>query len=143
VIVALLFRLPEAPEMVIAKVPVAELPVAVKVTRLELVAGLVPNVAVTPLGKPDAVKFTLPLNPFTGLIVMVLNPDAPCRKANVEGAADSVKLGWGADVGQLFTRFAAFTVPIPVAKSQPTFVPYAGANEVLEVESTPTVPSAR
>jgi len=76
VIVALLFRLPEAPKMLIAKVPIAELPAAVNVTRLVLVAGLVPNTAVTPLGKPDAVKFTLALNPFTGLIVIVLNPDA-------------------------------------------------------------------
>ena len=142
-IVALLFRLPEAPEMLTAKVPVAELPVAVKATRLVLVAGLVPNTAVTPLGKLDAVKFTLPLNPFTGFIVTVLKPDSPWRNVNVVGDADSVKLGCGADVGQLFTRFAAFTVPIPVAKSQPTFVPYAGANEVLDVESTPTVPSSR
>jgi len=77
VIVTLLLSAPEAPEMLTLNVPVAALPVAVKVTMLVVVAGLVAKVALTPLGKPDAVRFTLPLNPFTGLIVMVLNPDAP------------------------------------------------------------------
>ena len=143
VIVTLLLSVPEAPETLTLNVPTAALPFAERVTMLVLVAGLVPKVAVTPLGKPEAVKFTLPLNPFTGLIVMVLKPDAPWRKVTVEGAADSVKLGCGAADGQLFTRLTAFTVPMPVAKSQPTFVPYAGANELFEVESTPTVPSAR
>jgi hypothetical protein len=40
----------------------------------------------------------------------------------------------------LFTRLVAFRVPIPVAKSQPVVVPYAGKYELLEVESTPFVP---
>jgi hypothetical protein len=128
VIVILLLRVPETPETLTENVPVAALAFAEKVSWLVVVAGLVPNVAVTPLGKPDAVKFTLPLNPFAGLMLIVVNPDAPWRKATVEGAADSVKLGCGADGGQLFTRFATFTVPIPVAKSQPTLVPYAGRN---------------
>lgn len=35
------------------------------------------------------------------------------------------------------TRFAAFSEPIPVAKSHPAVAPYAGANDVLEVDSTP------
>jgi len=122
-IATLLLSAPEAPEMLTLNVPVAALPVAVNVTRLVLVAGLVPNIAATPLGKPDAFKFTLPPKPFKGLIVTVLKPDPPCRYVNVVGEAESVKLGCGADVGQLFTRLAALTVPIPVAKSQPTFVP--------------------
>ena len=57
--------------------PVAAPLVAENVTWLVLVAGLVPNVAVTPLGKPDAVKFTLPLNPFAGLTLTVVKPDPP------------------------------------------------------------------
>jgi hypothetical protein len=123
VIVTLLLRVLEAPETVTLNVPVAALPVADKVKRLVLVAGLVPNMAVTPLGKPDVVKVTEPLNPFTGLIVTVVKSEAPWRNANVEGDADNVKLGCGADVGQLFTKLAALTVPMPVAKSQPTLVP--------------------
>jgi hypothetical protein len=57
------------------------------------------------------------------------------------GDAESEKFGPVA--GQLFTRLAALTLPIPVAKSQPVVVPYAGLNELLDVESTPTEPSAK
>lgn len=121
--VALLLSVPEEPVTVIVKVPVAAMPLADRVSRLVVVAGFVPKKALTPLGKPDAVKFTLPLNPFTGLIVIVVEPDAPWRIVKPLGDADSVKPGWGADDGQLFTKFAALTVPIPVAKSQPTCVP--------------------
>lgn len=42
--------------------------------------------------------------------------------------------------GQFFTRLAALIVPIPVAKSHPTFVPKAGWNELFDVESTPENP---
>ena len=77
VIVALLLRVPEEPVTVTMKVPVAAVPLADRVSRLVVVEGFVPKRALTPLGKPDAVKFTLPLNPFTGLIVMVVKPDAP------------------------------------------------------------------
>jgi hypothetical protein len=44
---------------------------------------------VTPLGKPDAARLTLPLNPFAGLIVTVLVPLVPCTTLNVLGAAVS------------------------------------------------------
>ena len=60
------------------------------------------------------------------------------------GVAERVKLpGGGPEVGQLLTKFAALMVPMPVAKSQPSEVPYAGANELLEVDSTPTAPPPR
>jgi hypothetical protein len=45
--------------------------------------------------------------------------------------------------GQLFTKLAALTLPIPVAKSQPVVVPYAGLYELPEVESTPCEPEGR
>ena len=109
--------------MVTVNVPVVAEPDAVRVNILLDVAGFVPNVAVTPLGIPDAAKVTLLLNPFAGLIVMVVEPNDPCRIVKVAGAANSVKLGCGADDGQLFTKLAALTVPMPVAKSHPTFVP--------------------
>ncbi len=121
--VALLLRVPEEPVTVTVKAPVAAVLLADRVSRLAVVAGFVPKKALTPLGKPGAVKFTLPLNPFTGLIVTVVKPDAPWRKFKVPGDVDSVNPGWGADEGQLFTKFAALTVPMPVAKSQPTCVP--------------------
>ncbi len=90
--------------------------------RLLVIAGLVPKLALTPLGRLETVKFTLPLNPFRGWIVMVVEPDAPCKKARLAGDAERVKPGCDEDVGQLLTKLAALMVPIPVAKSQPTVV---------------------
>ena len=69
--------MPEVPVMVTVKVPVVAVPVAVRVKRLVAVAGFVPKLALTPLGRPDALKFTVLLKPFTGLIVMVVEPAAP------------------------------------------------------------------
>ena len=97
--------------------------VADRVKRLLVIAGFVPKLALTPLGKPEAVKFTLPLNPFKGWIVIVVEPAAPWRKARLAGDAERVKLGCDEDVDQLLTKLATLTVPMPVAKSQPTFVP--------------------
>ena len=77
VIVALLLRVPEVPVIVTLKVPVAAVPLADKVSTLMAVAGFAPKAALTPLGKPDALRFTLPLNPFKGVIVSVVEPDAP------------------------------------------------------------------
>ena len=99
------------------------MPVADRVMRLLVIAGLVPKLALTPLGRPETVKFTLPLNPFKGWTVMVVEPDAPCRKARLAGDAERVKPGCDEDVGQLLTKLVALMVPIPVAKSQPTLAP--------------------
>lgn len=123
VIVVLLLRLPEVPVTVKVNVPMVAAPVADRVKRLVVVAGFVPKMALTPLGRPEAVKFTLLLNPFRGLIVTVVEPAAPWRKVKLVGDAERVKPGCGAEAGQLLTRFAALTVPMPVAKSQPMVVP--------------------
>lgn len=141
--VVVFVRLPDVPVMVTVKVPVAAVPVADSVKRLLAVAGFVSNVALTPFGKPDAVRVTLPLNPLSGFMVMVVEPEVPWRRVKPAGDDESVKPGCVETVGQLLTRLAAFTVPMPVAKSQPVVVPYAGAKEVSEVESTPTEPSAK
>ena len=122
-IVALLVKLPDVPATVTVNVPIIAVPVADRVKTLAVVAGFVLKMALTPLGRPDAVKFTLPLNPFRGWIVIVAEPDEPCGKVRLVGDAESVKLGCVVDPGQLFTRLAALTVPMPVAKSQPTVVP--------------------
>jgi hypothetical protein len=123
VTVALLLRLPAVPVTVNVNVPSAAVLVADRVKRLVVVAGFVPNVALTPLGKPDAAKFTLLLNPFRGLIVIVVEPPAFWTRVKLVGDAESVKPGCGADAGQLLARLAALTVPMPVAKSQPMVVP--------------------
>jgi hypothetical protein len=63
--------------IVTVEVPVAAVLLAVRVKELVVVeeAGL--KEAVTPLGKPDAAKLTLPLKPFRGATVMVLEPLDP------------------------------------------------------------------
>ena len=65
-------------------------------------------------------KITLPLNPPCGTMATTLAPVEPCVIVMAVGVAASVKAGFG--FGQLFTRFAALMVPIPVAKSQPVVV---------------------
>ena len=55
---------------------VAALP-AVSVKVLVAAAGFVLNDAVTPLGRPDAAKLTLPVKPFWRATVIVLEPLDP------------------------------------------------------------------
>jgi len=119
----LLVRLPDVPETVTVNVPIVAVPFADKVKRLLAAAGFVAKLALTPLGRPDAVKPTLPLNPVKGLIVIVAEPAVPWRMVKLLGEIERVKLGCAVDEGQLLTRLAALTVPMPVAKSQPVVVP--------------------
>jgi hypothetical protein len=135
-------REPETPVMVTVAVPVAAVALALSVSTLVVVVLVGLNTAVTPLGSPEADRLTLPVNPFSGFTVIVLVPFEPCVIVRLLGEADSVKLGCDDD-GQLFTRFAAFTVPMPVAKSHPVAVPYASRYDESEVESTPLVPDGR
>lgn len=65
-------RLPDTPVMVTVEVPVAAVALAARVNVLLAVVGFGLNAAVTPLGRPEALKFTLPVNPFSGATVMVL-----------------------------------------------------------------------
>ena len=70
-------KLPEVPVMVTLTVPVVAVPLAVSVNVLVLVVLVGLNKAVTPLGRPEADKPTLPLKPFCGVTVIVLVPLAP------------------------------------------------------------------
>ncbi len=76
-IVAVLFNIPEVPVTVIVDIPVtaAALAVSVKVLTPVVLAGL--NDAVTPLGRPDAARLTLPLKPPCGPTVIVLASPPP------------------------------------------------------------------
>ena len=60
----------------------------VSVLVLAVLLGL--NDAVTPLGRPDADKLTLLLNPFSGVTVMVLAPVVPCTIVKLLGDAERV-----------------------------------------------------
>ena len=57
-------RLPEVPVMVTVAVPNAAVLVAVRVSVLVVVVLLGLNNAVTPAGRPEAARLTLPLKPF-------------------------------------------------------------------------------
>ena len=63
--------------IVTVDVPVAAVTAAVSIKELVLVAEAGLKNAVTPLGKPDADKLTLPVKPFRGATVMVLEPLDP------------------------------------------------------------------
>ena len=80
--------------MVTVAVPVVAVELALKVTTLVDVVGLVPKLAVTPEGRPDADKVTLPVNPPTGLTVTVLLPLLPWVTVKLAGEAESEKSGF-------------------------------------------------
>ena len=85
-----LVKPPDVPVMVAVTVPVAAVLLAVSVNVLVLAVLLGLNEAVTPLGRPEADKLTLPLKPFCGLTVMVLAPLAPCAIVKLVGDAERV-----------------------------------------------------
>jgi len=64
---------------------------AANVSVLVLVAGFALNDGVTPVGRPDAARFTAPVNPLIGVTVMVLFPLPPC--GTVAGEAERLKSG--------------------------------------------------
>src|SRR5271168_4215239 len=86
-------RVPEVPVIVTVAAPVAAVLLAVKVSTLLPVVGLAPNAAVTPLGRPDAARVTLPLNPPRPVTVMVSVALLPWVRLSVLVEGASVKLG--------------------------------------------------
>lgn len=89
-IVVLAERLPLVPVIVTIAEPVDAALLATNVKTLDPVVGLVLNDAVTPLGRLLAESVTLPPNPFAGLTVIVLVPEAPGAIDRLPGASDSV-----------------------------------------------------
>ena len=83
-------KLPEMPVMVTVAdlTPAVLLAVKVKVLVAAVLLGL--NEAVTPAGKPEADKLTLPLKPFCGATAMVVVPLEPCAMVRLFGDAESV-----------------------------------------------------
>ena len=109
-------RLPDVPVMVTVEVPVVAVALAVRVSTLLPVVGFVPNVAVTPLGRPDAASVTLPVNPPTSVTVMVLVPLLPCVTDRLLGESESVKLGVADPASRLMIP-VVFGLPQPVHRS--------------------------
>jgi hypothetical protein len=86
--VAALVKVPDVPLMVTVDVPVVAAALAVSVNVLVLVVLFGLNEAVTPLGKPEADKLTLPVKPFCGMTVIVLVPIVPCTMVMFAGDAE-------------------------------------------------------
>ena len=84
-------RFPDAPAMVTEAVPVVAVLLAVSVSVLVPVVLVGLNEGVTPEGKPEADKLTVPLKPLSALTVMVLVPLAPWTMVRLVGDAESVK----------------------------------------------------
>jgi len=88
VVVAVVF--PEVPVTVTVAAPVVAVELAVNVSTLEVVEDVGLNEAVTPLGRPDAVNVTLPMNPPVSVTVMELVPLLPWVIDKLDGEAASV-----------------------------------------------------
>ena len=84
---------PDVPVTVMVLVPVVAVLLAVKVRTLVDVVGLVPNEAVTPLGRAEVDSDTDPLKPPDGVTVIVLLPLEPCLTVKLAGEAESEKSG--------------------------------------------------
>jgi hypothetical protein len=90
---ALAVSVPEVPTILRETVPTVAVLLAVSDNVLVDVAGFGVNVAVTPLGRPEADNVTLPLKPPCGVMVIVLVPAAPpCEIVTVVGDAESAKV---------------------------------------------------
>lgn len=109
---------PEVPVTVTVEVPAVAVLLAFRESTLVPVAGLVPNVAVTPLGSPDAASVTLPVNPSKSLTVMVVVPAAPpglMDRPLVIAELVSVKPD-AAGPARALIRFWPFGLPQPVTR---------------------------
>jgi len=83
---------PEAPVTVTVAAPRVVLAAAVNVSVLVCALDRALKDAVTPVGRPEAARVTVPLKPSCGAAVMVLAPVAPAATVTLDGAAESVKV---------------------------------------------------
>ena len=81
------------PVIVTVLIPAVAEALTVSVNVLVEVVGFGLNPAVTPLGKPEADRVTLPAKPFVGTTAMVLVPLFPGGMVNLLGVAVRLKSG--------------------------------------------------
>jgi hypothetical protein len=111
-------NVPEVPVIVTVTIPVVAELLAVSVSVLEIAVELGLNAAVTPFGRPDADKLTLPLKPFCGLTVIVLVPLAPCLTVKLLGDTERVKFGGPVTVRVIVVVFVRLPdVPMMVTRT--------------------------
>ena len=117
---------PDVPVIVSVEVPAAAVLLAVRVSTLEPVVGLVPNEAVTPAGSPDTASVTLPANPPAPATVIVSVALLPRVTASAEVAGAMVKLGLAVPgiVSAIVTEWLIVpSVPVIVTLLVPAAVP--------------------
>ena len=97
-IVVVLVKLAQTPLTVTVNVPSAAVALAVRVSVLLLTVPAGLKEAVTPLGRPEADKLTVPLKPLSGLMLMVLVAVFPWTALKLFGEAVKVKVPAGLTV---------------------------------------------
>ena len=97
-IVVVLVRLAHTPLMVSVNVPIAAVALALRVSVLLLAVPGGLKDAATPLGRPEADKLTMPLNPLSGLMLMTLVAVFPWTTLKLPGEAISAKVPVGLTV---------------------------------------------
>jgi hypothetical protein len=133
--VVLCVKLPDFPVIVTVAVAVGAVLLAVSVSVLFAVEGFRLNDAVKPLGRPDAVKLTLPLKPFCGVMVIELVLLAPGAMVKLLGEAESVKFGAAFTVSAIVVLCVKLLdVPVMVTMTIPVLaVLFAASISVLVV----------
>jgi hypothetical protein len=135
-------KLPDEPVTVTAIVPVAAVLLAVSVNVLVFAALLGLNDAVTPPGRPDADKLTLPLKPFCGVTEIVLVPLAPCTTVKLLGVVEREKFGTGALTDTLSKLAVASEEVFRLLTARPTYTFCAMLTVWLVPNCTQFTPSA-
>src|SRR3984957_5166152 len=90
--VAVFFRLPDVPVIVMLDAPAAAALLAEKVSVMAPDALAAPNAAVTPGGSPEAARVTAPLKPFSAAMLMVLLIEPPGATLTFVGVADRLNV---------------------------------------------------
>src|SRR5271170_870408 len=121
--VVVAIRLPDVPAIVTVALPIVAVLLAVRVNVLVVVVGFGLKPAVTPLGRPDAARVTLPENPPRSVTVMVLVPLLPWVIVRLLGEAESVKLWVVVPANRLMIP-VVFGLPHPVHRSYPAIAEY-------------------
>jgi len=123
-----LVKAPDVPVTVTVAVPVVAVLLAIIVNVAGAVGGLVLNEAVTPLGRPEADKLTMPLKPFCGVTVTLLVPLVPWVTLKVLGETESAKF----DAALIVTETVVFLL-------KPLAVPVTVKVNVVGATVPPTV----
>lgn len=114
---AVLVRLPDVPVIVRVDVDAAAELEATTVSVLVVAALAGLNDPVTPVGNPAIARFTAPLKPCCGLMVMVLVPLAPGAMESVDADEDRLKAGEFDVAVKLLIKPWPAGVPHPVTRS--------------------------